>query len=136
MTRSVASITRSRFPPRILLDILLAVAFRQKRFGEPRQLRYVVHPEGHRSAVEIRAQFQVIGAYELHHVVDVLDDLLPAHLRELPFSMASQSRRSLSRISQAVFSPQSASKVLSMSWTRSPCASFAARASSLRNVIS
>src|SRR5437867_11335816 len=67
-----------------LQDVRLRVALVEQRLGDPRQLGRVVHPERHRGAVEIGAEAHVIDAGDLHGVVDVLDDLLPAHPGQEP----------------------------------------------------
>src|SRR5262245_18184630 len=66
-----------------LLDVGVRVALLDQRIGDLRQLRGVFQSEGHRRAVEVLPQADVIGTGDLDRVIDVLDDLLPAYFRQL-----------------------------------------------------
>src|SRR6266403_2861303 len=66
-----------------LADIVLLVALPQQRFRELGQLGAVLEPFGHVRAVEIRAQADMLRAHKLYDVVDMLDNLFPAYVREL-----------------------------------------------------
>src|SRR6266481_5212887 len=77
------------YPQRVLTqnipDILVRIAFAQQGLGNSRQFRAILHPFRHRSAVKIRAQANMVSANQFNSVVDVIDNSLPAHVRQLPF---------------------------------------------------
>src|SRR6267142_1658720 len=64
-------------------DIVLLVALSQQRFGDFGQLGAVLDPFRHVRAIEIRAQADVLRAHKLNDVVDMVDNLFPAYVREL-----------------------------------------------------
>src|SRR5712691_7631414 len=66
-----------------LLDVRLGIALLEQRVGDLRQLRRVFHSDWHRRAIEVGAKADMISARDLHRVIDVLDDLLPRHIRQL-----------------------------------------------------
>src|SRR5712671_1498900 len=66
-------------------NILVRIALAQQRLRDLRQLRAVLHPIRHRSSVKIRAQANVISADQFNSVIDVIDNSLPADVRELSF---------------------------------------------------
>src|SRR5438067_9118297 len=65
------------------LDVRVGVALLEQRVGDLRQLRRVFHSDGHRRAIEVGSEADVIGARHFHRVIDVFDDLLPRHVRQL-----------------------------------------------------
>ena len=55
-------------------DVGVGVALAHQRFGDLRQLASILDPVGHAGAVEIGAEADVIRAYQLYGVIDVVDD--------------------------------------------------------------
>jgi hypothetical protein len=115
--------------PQDLLHVPLRIASLQQGVSQPRQERAVLHAEGHRSAVEIGAQPDVVHPGQLGRVVDVLDDLSQPTQGSVPAAIASRSRRSPSTIWHASSSPQIRCSSASSSSTLLPRACLALRAS-------
>src|SRR6188768_337329 len=67
-----------------LRDVALRVAPFQKLAGDLRELRRILHPQGHDRAIEVRPQSYVIDSGNLHRVFDVIDDLDPGDGGHLP----------------------------------------------------
>ena len=68
-----------------LSDIAIRIAFVEQRLGDFGQTRTVVHALRHVGAIEIRTEAHVIGAHQFHGMIDMVDDPLPADMRELSF---------------------------------------------------
>src|SRR6266436_9461796 len=66
-----------------LADVLFRISLAQQRFCDLGKLRAIFQAIRHVRAVEVRPQADVVGAHQSYHVVDVLDDFLPAHVRKL-----------------------------------------------------
>src|SRR5882757_2977384 len=66
-----------QIPTQNFANIVVAVAFAHQRLRNLRQVRAVVHSFGHRGTVEVGAKADVVRTGQLHHVIDVVDDLFP-----------------------------------------------------------
>ena len=63
-------------------DIFVLVTFAHQSLGDFWELGTIFHSVGHRCAVEIGAQTDVVRTDEFHNMVDVLDDCFPTHARQ------------------------------------------------------
>src|ERR1700730_2428941 len=70
-------------PTQNLANILFRVSLTQQGFGDLREFGAIFQTVRHVGTVEVRTKPNVIRADELHDMVDVLDDFLPAHVGQL-----------------------------------------------------
>ena len=66
-------------------NVPVAVALAHQGFGDFWQHRAIVHTFGHCCAVEIGTEADVVRADELHNVIDVIEDSIPTHKRQLAY---------------------------------------------------
>src|SRR5262249_52309084 len=64
-------------------NVLVAVALAHERFRDSRQVRAVFYAFGHDRSIKVRAQADVIGTNELHNMINMFDDFLPAYVGQL-----------------------------------------------------
>src|ERR1700720_752371 len=108
-TRMTRSISPRRLPPQLVLrlqlvahalhllhhtervltqnlpNIFIRISLAQQRFRDLWQLRAVLQPIGHASSVKIGPETYMLSSDQLHGVVDVIHNPLPAHVRQLAF---------------------------------------------------
>src|SRR6516162_3748042 len=63
-------------------NIFVLVTFAHQSFGDFGELRAIFQSVGHRCAIEIGAETDIVRADEFHNVVDVLDDSFPTDPRQ------------------------------------------------------